>query len=367
MNLKKTPLFLCHEKLHARMVSFGGWLMPVQYSSVIEEHINTRTHVGLFDISHMGELLIEGKDALAFTQKMVTQDVSKIEVGHQARYSLLCNESGGVVDDILIYVLNPTQVFLCVNAANIEQDDEWLKKHHSTENITIRNVSQAYVQIALQGPKAHLLLQTFTDSDLSKLTYYHYTFGSILDIHTLISRTGYTGEDGFELYIPSEKGEFLWQALLERGKAYQILPCGLGARDTLRLEMGFPLYGHEMDQHITALEANLGWVVALAKTENFIGKEALSSQKKTGVKKKLIGFEMLDPQIPRQSYPIYNLQKELIGTVSSGTLSPTLKKGIGMGHITLDQHSTPSEVLIGIRHHDAKAKIVKPPFIQKKR
>ena len=255
-DLKKTPLHENHLRLNARMVDFGGWHMPVQYTSIIEEHVNTRTHIGLFDVSHMGEIEIKGKDAFSFIQQLVTQDVSKAKVGEQIQYSLMCYPEGGVVDDILIYPLSTEHIFLCVNASNTDKDFEWITSHKTTQNITLKNSSSEYVQIAIQGPKAKELLVLFTSTDLSKIKYYRFTQGKVSNISMIISRTGYTGEDGFELYVPSQYGSTLWDDLLEKGQKFQIKPCGLGARDTLRVEMKYPLYGHELSQTITHFEVN---------------------------------------------------------------------------------------------------------------
>ena len=365
-SLERTPLFQCHQELGAKLVPFGGWEMPIQYTSILEEHEATRTHVGLFDVSHMGEIEIKGKDALPFVQKMVTQDVSASEAGVQVQYSLMCTETGGVIDDILIYKHSDEHFFLCVNASNIEKDFEWLKKHHTSEKITIENRSQDYVQIAIQGPKAFPLLQSLTDIDLSKIEYYRYTQDLFLEIPMIISRTGYTGEDGFELYLPSEKGPMAWRHLLHKGKPFGIRPCGLGARDTLRIEMRYPLYGHELSESISPLEAQLAWVVKLKKN-NFIGKEALLKQKEKGLTRKLVGFEMIDPGIPRQDYPLLSSQNELIGKVTSGTLSPTLKKGIGIGFVPLDFSTIGTEILVSIRNKGVRAKIVQTPFIRNRK
>jgi len=363
--LKKTPLHENHLKLNARMVDFGGWHMPVQYISIIEEHVATRTHVGLFDVSHMGEIEITGPDALSFLQKMVTQDVSKAKDGEQIQYSLMCTLNGGVVDDILIYKFSPTHLFLCVNASNTDKDFEWLCQHKAKYRVDIQNRSLEYVQIAIQGPKALSLLQEMTSVPLSDIKYYRFTRGKVSTIDMIISRTGYTGEDGFELYLPSEKGPQIWEELLDRGKKYHIQPCGLGARDTLRIEMRYPLYGHELSSTISPLEADLEWVVKWNK-ENFFGKEALVQQKEKGIPRKCIGFELLEPGIARQGYAITDAQNELIGEVTSGTLSPTLKKAIGIGFVKTCYAQIGQELAIEIRGKKVKAKVVPTPFIKKK-
>ncbi len=363
-NLKKTPLHGNHLKLNARMVDFGGWHMPVQYTSIIEEHVATRTHVGLFDVSHMGEIEITGPDALPFIQKMVTQDVSKAKDGEQVQYSLMCTLNGGVVDDILIYKFSPTHLFLCVNASNTDKDFEWLCQHKANAQVDIQNRSSEYVQIAIQGPKAQTLLQEMTSVPLPSIKYYRFTKGKVSAIDMIISRTGYTGEDGFELYLPSPKGPQIWEELLDRGKKYHIHPCGLGARDTLRIEMRYPLYGHELSSTISPLEADLEWVVKWNK-EDFFGKDVLVQQKEKGIPRKCVGFELLDPGIARQGYTVYTIQNELIGEVTSGTLSPTLKKSIGIGFVKPSYAQIGQELAIEIRGKKVKAKVVPTPFVKK--
>lgn len=362
---KKTPLFENHIKLNARIVNFGGWNMPVQYTSIIEEHITTRTQVGLFDVSHMGEIEIKGKDALPFLQKIVTQDVSKSKAGEQVQYSLMCYPTGGVVDDILIYKMTTENILLCVNASNIEKDFQWLCENKTRENVTLLNRSDDYVQMAIQGPKALNLLSQFSDVNLSQIKYYRFTIGKVLGIEMIISRTGYTGEDGYEIYLPSQKGPEMWEALLEKGKTFGVKPCGLGARDTLRIEMRYPLYGHELGETITPLEADLEWVVKLNK-EDFIGKKALILQKEKGLSKKCVGFELLEPGIARQGYSIYSLKNELIGEVTSGTLSPTLNKAIGIGFVKPKEAAIGKAHTVDIRGKKTRIKIVQTPFIPRK-
>ncbi len=363
--MKKTPLYENHVKLGARIVEFGGWQMPVQYSGIIDEHMATRTHIGLFDVSHMGEIEIKGPDAIPFIQKVVTQDVSKAKLNEQVQYSVMCYPTGGVVDDILIYPLTATHVFLCVNASNTDKDFEWIKNQKTNENVSIENTSSQYVQIAIQGPKAKELLSKFTTTDLSSIKYYRFTHGKVLDTLMIISRTGYTGEDGFELYAPSKLGPTLWDALMDTGQMFGIKPCGLGARDTLRVEMRYPLYGHELSETITPLEADLEWVVKFSK-EDFIGKKVLIDQKEKGIPRKCMGLEMQEPGIPRQGYSLYSQQKELIGHITSGTLSPILNKGIGIGFIKTPHAVIGNELFVDIRGKNVKARIVKTPFVERK-
>lgn len=363
--LKKTALYHKHVALGAKMVEFGGWQMPVQYRGIIEEHLATRNHVGLFDVSHMGEIEITGRDALPFIQKVVTQDVSKAVSESQVLYSVICTPDGGVVDDILIYKFSPTHIFLCVNASNIEKDFQWISDQRTDEQVMIQNRSEDYVQLALQGPQAEACLKNLTPIDLSKIKYYRFTTAKVFDTEMILSRTGYTGEDGFELYMPSSTGEKIWNLLLEKGQPFGIQPCGLGARDTLRIEMRYPLYGHELSKEITPLEADLEWVVKWQKGD-FIGKNALTEQKEKGVTRTLRGFELLQPGIPRQGYKIYSSQNELIGEVTSGTLSPILQRGIGIGFVKPKWGSVGEEIEIAIRSNRVKAKIVETPFVRKK-
>ena len=363
--MKHTPLYEKHKSLHARMVEFGGWEMPVQYSGIIDEHIATRTHIGLFDVSHMGEIEITGPDATPFLQTIVTQNVLKSKAGAQVQYALMCYENGGVVDDILIYKRSDTSYLLCVNASNIEKDFEWIQSQKKQRAVEIKNNSSSYVQLAIQGPEAQKLLQKLTHIDLSKIKYYRFTTGRVLDIGMILSRTGYTGEDGFEIYMPSHQGSSVWDTLLNEGKPFRIKPCGLGARDTLRIEMRYPLYGHEISENISPLEADLEWVIKWDK-ENFIGKTALMNQKEKGLKRKLIGFELEAPGIPRQGYEIRSSENELIGQVTSGTLSPTLKKGIGIGLVKVSLAEVDTPIQIMIRSKAIQAKIVQTPFVHRK-
>lgn len=362
--LKKTALYNRHVALGAKIVEFGGWQMPVQYRGIIEEHLATRNRLGLFDVSHMGEIEITGRDALPFIQKVVTQDVSKAVSGSQVLYSVICAPDGGVVDDILIYTFSPTHIFLCVNASNIEKDFQWICDQKTDEEVTIQNRSDDYVQLALQGTQAEACLKNHTSVDLLKIKYYRFTTAKVFNTEMILSRTGYTGEDGFELYMPSSVGPKIWDLLLEKGESFGIQPCGLGARDTLRIEMRYPLYGHELSKEITPLEADLEWVVKWQKGD-FIGKAALTEQKEKGVRRIIRGFELLQPGIPRQGYAIYS-SNELIGEVTSGTLSPILQRGIGIGFVKPQWGSIGEEIDIAIRSNRVKAKIVETPFVRKK-
>ena len=298
-NLKKTPLNEVHRALGGKMVDFGGWDMPVQYKAgVIEEHMATRTRVGLFDVSHMGEIWVEGRDAIPFVNRVTTNDVTKLVDG-QAHYSALTNEEGGVVDDLLVYRFNDEKLLLVVNAGTTEKDWEWITSHKGEDDdLALTNASESYCQIAIQGPQAVGILRQLTDTNLDEIKYYHFTIGHVDGVESIISRTGYTGEDGFEVYAPAEKAEQLWNKMLQTGEEYGILPCGLAARNTLRLEAGMSLYGHELGDDISTLEANLGWITKLQKGD-FTGRDKIVALKEKGIERKLVGFEMKEPGIAR--------------------------------------------------------------------
>jgi aminomethyltransferase len=304
-NLKKTPLNAAHRELGGKMVDFGGWDMPVQYpAGVIEEHMATRTRAGLFDVSHMGEIWVKGADAIPFVNRLTTNDVTKLVDG-QAHYSALTNDNGGVVDDLLVYRFDNHKLLLVVNAGTTDKDWEWITSHkRDDEKVDLKNASAEYCQIAVQGPEAVGILKKLTDTDLDAIKYYHFTTGKVDGVESIISRTGYTGEDGFEVYADAKFAEQIWNKLLETGKAVGILPCGLAARNTLRLESAMSLYGHELSDDITPLEANLGWITKLQKGE-FIGDDALKQKKETGLTRRIVGFEMTQPGIARDVYDVY--------------------------------------------------------------
>src|SRR5512141_912627 len=329
-NLKKTPLNEEHRKLGGKMVDFGGWDMPVQYpAGVIDEHMRTRTASGLFDVSHMGEIWVDGPDAIEFVNRLTTNDVTKLVDG-QAHYSALTNDDGGVVDDLLVYRFGPEKLLLVVNAGTTDKDWDWISSHKANESVSLRNASPEYCQIAVQGPDAVNILQKLTDTQLEPIGYYHFTTGKVDGVDSIISRTGYTGEDGFEIYAEPGKAEQLWNRLMDAGNygtEKGILPCGLASRNTLRLEAGMSLYGHELSDEITPLEANLGWITKLQKGE-FTGSAPLRRQKEEGVKRKLAGFEMTDRGIARDDFPVY-VGEEKVGYVTSGSPAPFLKKNIG--------------------------------------
>ncbi len=358
--LKKTPLYDVHKRYGAKIIEFGGWWMPVQYSSIIEEHRAVRTAAGLFDLSHMGEFEVSGAQALSFLQFATTNDVSKLEVG-QAQYNVMCYPDGGIVDDLIIYRL-PDKYLVVVNASNIEKDLNWLYESRiiSGADFVLKNVSYATALISLQGPKALEILQPLVDIDLSKIAYYSCAEGSVDGVPAVIARTGYTGEDGFELFFNRAKAEALWDKLMEAGKPYGTLPIGLGARDTLRLEAKMALYGNDIDSTVNPLEAGLGWVVKFDKG-NFTGKGALLKQKSQGLKRKLVGFEMTGRGIARHGYNVVKEGKP-IGKVTSGAPSPSLNKNIGLALVPVAESEIGSKLEIEIRDQPVEAVVVKTPF-----
>jgi aminomethyltransferase len=368
-NLKRTPLNDVHRALGGKMVDFGGWDMPVQYKAgVIEEHMATRTRAGLFDVSHMGEIWVEGPDAIAFVNRLTTNDVTKLVDG-QAHYSALTNDDGGIVDDLLVYRFGPERLLLVVNAGTTDKDWEWISSRKTeSDNVTLRNASSDYCQIAIQGPRAVEILQKLTDTDLGPIKYYHFTEGTVDGVDAIISRTGYTGEDGFEVYAAAEKAEQLWNQMLETGEYGSeggILPCGLAARNTLRLESAMSLYGHELGDDISPLEAGLGWIVKLGKGE-FTGSEAIAKQKEAGVSRKLAGFEMAEPGIARDGYDVY-VGDEKVGVVTSGSPAPYLKKNIGLAFLPPQLANEGQEIRIDVRGKRLAAKVVPTPFYKRQR
>jgi aminomethyltransferase len=363
-HLKKTPLFDVYPKYNGKIIDFGGWALPVQYSSILEEHEAVRTRAGLFDVSHMGELEVQGKDALANIQKWITNDASKLAAG-QALYSPMCREHGGCVDDLLVYKKGDDNYLLVVNAANIEKDFEWVKQN-SFGDVTIRNASEDTAQLALQGPLAEQVLQKLTDTDLSQIKYYWFLENvDVAGVKCLVSRTGYTGEDGFELYCAASDAAKLWESILEAGKEDGVLPVGLGARDTLRFEARLPLYGQEISEDITPLEAGLSFFVKFDKGD-FIGRDALLKQKEEGVNRKLVGFEMIERGIPRTRYEV-QVNGETIGEVTTGTMGPTVKKNIGLALIDANYATIGQELDIIIRNKPVKGVIIKTPFYKRQK
>ncbi|KFZ42859.1 glycine cleavage system protein T [Anoxybacillus flavithermus] len=361
--LKRTPLFSLYAEYGAKTIDFGGWELPVQFSSIKEEHEAVRMRAGLFDVSHMGEFEVKGKDSLAFLQKMMTNDVAKLTDGH-AQYTLMCDEEGGTVDDLLVYKKGDDHYLLVVNAANIEKDFAWLEAHVFGD-VELVNISNDIAQLALQGPLAEKVLQPLTTIDLSTIKFFAFVdHVNVAGVQTLVSRTGYTGEDGFELYCDAEDAPTLWRAILEAGKEEGVLPCGLGARDTLRFEACLPLYGQELAKDITPIEAGLGFAVKTNKDVDFFGKEVLTKQKEEGTPRKLVGIEMIDKGIPRHGYAVY-VNNEQVGVVTTGTQSPTLKKNIGLALISTAFSALDTEVEVDVRGKRLKAKVVATPFYKR--
>ncbi len=363
-SLKRTPLYEPHLALGARIVEFGGWEMPVQYSSILEEHRAVRTRAGLFDVSHMGEFKIEGPGALAFLQHLVPNDVARLAM-NQALYTQLCLPNGGTIDDLIIYHLGDNHYMMVVNAANIDKDFAWVEQQAKDFDVQPTNQSYTTALLALQGPEAQAILQPLTEVDLSGIHYYHCAPGAVDGIHCIISRTGYTGEDGFELYCAPDDVVKLWNDLLAAGKDRGLLPAGLGARDTLRLEAGYCLYDHELNEQTNPLEANLGWTVKLNKGE-FIGRDALLEVKEQGPKRKLIGIEMVERGVSRGGYTIYD-SGQLIGALTSGAPGPTLNKNIGMGYVEAAYAVVGKPVQIDIRGKHTAAQIVALPFYKRQK
>ncbi|MEK4715205.1 glycine cleavage system aminomethyltransferase GcvT [Sporosarcina sp. FSL K6-5500] len=362
-SLKRTVLFDSYAEYGGKTIDFGGWELPVQFSSIKAEHEAVRTKAGLFDVSHMGEVLVTGEGALSYLQKMVTNDVSKLKDG-QAQYTAMCYESGGTVDDLLIYKRGDNNYLLVVNASNIDKDLEWMNSH-TTDDVKIEDASSSYALLALQGPIAQEVLQTLTDEPLADIKFFRFKENVDISGHqVLVSRTGYTGEDGFEIYGSPEAIVALWSVILKAGASEGVVPAGLGARDTLRFEAGLPLYGQELSKDISPLETGLSFVVKLNKEEDFFGKEVLASQKENGVPRKLVGVEMIDKGIPRTGYKVF-LGEEQIGEVTTGTQSPTLKKNIGFALLNSEHTAEGTEIEVEIRAKRLKAVIIATPFYKR--
>jgi aminomethyltransferase len=357
--MKLTALNHIHHQLGAKMVPFAGYEMPVSYKGVNEEHETVREHLGVFDVSHMGEFFVEGKEALQLIQKVTTNDASKL-VNGQAQYTCMPNDTGGIVDDLIIYKFNDEKFMMVVNASNIEKDWDWIH-FHNTFDAKLSDLSQDYSLLAIQGPKAVEAMQSISPLDLSAIKFYHFEVGEFAGAQdVIISATGYTGSGGFEVYFKNKDAVQIWTAVLEAGKEFGIQPIGLAARDTLRLEMGMCLYGNDIDETTSPIEAKLGWITKF--TKDFINAEALKKEKENGPERKLVAFEVIEKGIPRHDYELLNLDGEPIGHVTSGTMSPSLKKAIGMGYVKTPYAKFGTEVLIQIRKKQIKAVIVKPPF-----
>ncbi|KMP12020.1 glycine cleavage system protein T [Candidatus Nitromaritima sp. SCGC AAA799-C22] len=359
-NLKTTPLIDVHREWGARLVSFAGWNMPIQYAGVVAEHLCVREKVGLFDVSHMGEVEIEGKDAQRFLQYLLSNDIEKMSDG-AILYTLMCYENGGVVDDLLVHRFAKDRYFLCVNASNTDKDYDWIVKNAGDFEVTTKNTSAQTAQLALQGPRAQEVLQPLCDVSLNDLSYYHFKNGKIGNVDGIVSRTGYTGEDGFELYLPGGDAAGVFRALMKQGEPCDIQPIGLGARDTLRLEMGYALYGHEIDAQSSPLEAGLGWVIKFSKGE-FIGRESLLKQKEAGLKRRLAGLKLLTRGVPRDNYRVLK-DGEPVGRVTSGTFSPSLNTGVGLCYVSREHSEIGARLEVEIRNRSVPAEVVKPPFV----
>lgn len=362
--MKKTVFYENHKSLGARIVPFAGFEMPVEYTGVNDEHITVREGVGVFDVSHMGEFWVKGPKALELIQKVTTNDASALTIG-KAQYSCFPNGKGGIVDDLLVYKYEEEKYFIVVNASNIDKDWAWINSQN-TMGAELENASDKISQLAVQGPLAIRALQKLTSVDLSSISYYAFKVGAFAGVkEVIISNTGYTGAGGFELYFYNSDGQTIWNALFEAGKEFGIKPIGLAARDTLRLEMGFTLYGNDIDDTTSPIEAGLGWITKFVDNKPFIDREILQQQKQNGTARKLVGFEMLEKAIPRHEYEIVDVNSNVIGVVTSGTMSPMLKKGIGMGYVKTEFAGLGTEIYIRIRNKNVLAKVVKPPFVKK--
>ncbi|MGJ1324592.1 glycine cleavage system aminomethyltransferase GcvT [Sphingobacterium faecium] len=359
--MKNTALTDTHIALGAKMVPFAGFNMPVQYSGINDEHETVRTGVGVFDVSHMGEFILKGEKVLDLIQAVSSNDASKLYDG-KVQYGYLPNETGGIVDDFLTYRIDQNTYFLVVNASNIEKDWNWITKYNSF-GVDMKNISDETSLFAVQGPKAADALQSLTDIELASMEYYSFAKGKFAGVeNVLVSATGYTGAGGFEIYVANEDAQKVWDAIFEAGAPYGIKPIGLGARDTLRLEMGFCLYGNDIDDTTSPLEGGLGWVTKF--TKEFVNSANLKAEKEAGIKKKLVGFEMIDRGIARHDYEIVDAEGNKIGRVTSGTQSPTLKKSIGLGYVDNAFAKEGTKIFVSIRNQSIKAKVVKPPFVK---
>jgi aminomethyltransferase len=363
--VKRTAFYDYHLELGGKMVPFAGFEMPVEYSGVKQEHMNVRRNVGVFDVSHMGEIWIKGPAAFALVQKLTSNDVQKLEPG-KIQYTCFPNESGGIVDDLLVYRYESEKYLLVVNASNVEKDYRWILDHNGNGAI-VENASDTISQLAVQGPNASALLQKLTREDISSIPYYNFKTGEIAGVEeVIISNSGYTGAGGYELYMYNKDAPRVWQELFKAGKEMGLEPAGLASRDTLRLEMGFCLYGNDINEATSPIEAGLGWITKFVDGNEFINRKNLEDQKSRGVRKRLIGFELKERGIPRQHYPVLDKGGNTIGEVTSGTMSPVLNKGIGMGYVSTDHTAIGTEIYIGIRDKRIPAEVVRPPFISKK-
>lgn len=359
--MKRTVFYDQHLAQNAKMVPFAGYEMPVEYVGVKQEHQNVRENVGVFDVSHMGEIWIKGPEAFSLVQKITTNDLALLEPG-KIQYTCFPNNRGGIVDDLLVYAFEGEKYLLVVNASNVEKDYKWIVSQNNMGAV-VENASDQISQLAVQGPNALALLQLITPVDLSLLPYYHFVTGELAGVgEVIISNSGYTGAGGFELYMNNEVGAQVWDRLFEAGKEFGLQPAGLAARDTLRLEMGFCLYGNDIDDSTSPLEAGLGWITKFNEGNDFIQRSELEEQKNGGLIKRLVGFELLERGIPRQHYPILDVEGNPIGEVTSGTMSPMLNKGIGMGYVKVEHAKKETDILIEIRNKQVPARVIRPPF-----
>ena len=355
----RTPLYDAHLAASARMVEFAGFEMPVQYAGVLEEHAAVRENAGMFDVSHMGEISIDGPGALQTAQRLVTNDLSKCNDG-QAQYSALCNERGGVIDDVIVYRFSPERLFICVNASGREKDFDWMRAH-AGDGVAVKQRSEDWGQIAIQGPDAPRIVDSLCEPRVLDVPYYHFREATVAGVRgCIVSRTGYTGEDGFEVFVPPAGARKLWDTLLEK----RVVPCGLGARDSLRLEVAYRLYGSDMDEQHTPLEAGLGWIVKLDKPGGFVGSDALIRQKQEGLERRLAGFKLTGRGIPRHGYPVVK-DGQRVGEVTSGTMSPVLKESIGLAYVPAALAKDGSVFDVEIRGKAVPARVVKTPFVEK--
>ncbi|MFB5662025.1 glycine cleavage system aminomethyltransferase GcvT [Alteribacillus sp. HJP-4] len=363
-HLKQTPIMPWYKEERVKTIDFGGWEMPVQFTSIKQEHFAVRNQAGLFDVSHMGEAFITGTGSRDFLQRIITNDIEKLEP-NKALYTLMCNEHGGTIDDLLIYQLDADKYMLVLNAANTEKDILWLQ-NNADDTVQVKDVSSEFSLLALQGPKSQKILQKLTNTDLSEISFFRFRQNvEIGGAAALVSRTGYTGEDGFEIYCPSGEALGLWKNILDVGRADGLLPCGLGARDTLRFEAKLPLYGQEIDETISPIEAGLGFAVKLKKRSDFIGKDALLQEKESGVKRKLAGIEMIEKGIPRSGYAVLDKSGSVVGHITSGTQSPTLGKNIGLALVKAELAELENELIVQVRKKLLTAKVITTPFYKR--
>jgi len=360
--MKRTRFYEAHKALGGRMIEFFGWEMPVEFKGIIEEHLAVRRAAGLFDVSHMGEIVVRGKEALAFVQHLTPNDAGRLAV-HQAQYTALTTPRGTFIDDMLVYCISPEEYLLVVNAANTDKDYGWVAAHKAGFEVSVENWSDRYSQLALQGPKAQAILQPLTEIDLEGLKSFWWASGKVAGIDGLVSRTGYTGEDGFEIYTTADQPAVLMEEIMKSGRPLGLLPIGLGARDTLRLEAKLMLYGNDIDDTTTVLEADLKWIIKFKKGD-FLGREALEKQLAEGIKTKIFGFELIEKGIPRPHYPVYSGGRN-VGRVTSGTFAPFLKKSIGLVYLPVELAAVGTEIEVGIRDKKVKGKVVPTPFYKR--